>query len=160
MVQAVGENMRGMVDAMLGGDEVGVSESLRAVLATQMVGASGEQVDQTLEQQVKVFTSPWMMRFVEIDPAEYLSRVTQPTLALFGSVDLQVVPSINAPRMRDALRVCDPPFSVDSSIGVDPPKVNTEQVARLNSHALQFGRRWSRSDTHAAAAPAGTYSVH
>ena len=30
--------------------------------------------------------------------------MTQPALALFGSKDLQVLPSINAPRMRDALR--------------------------------------------------------
>ena len=103
MARSVGENMRAMVDAMIADDVDGVADPLRAVLATQMVGASGEQVEQNLEQQVKVFTSPWMMRFVEIDPADSLSRVTQPTLALFGSLDLQVLPSINASRMRDAL---------------------------------------------------------
>ena len=68
MVRTVGENMRVMVDAMLADDAEGVPGPLRNVLAAQLVGATDDQVDSSLAQQVQMFTSPWMLRFVEIDP--------------------------------------------------------------------------------------------
>ncbi len=103
LAASVGRHMQAMVEAMRSGDDTGMATSLRDVLRAQMVGATDQQVDDTLAQQIKVFGSPWMRRFVELNPADYLSRVSQPTLAMFGSLDLQVLPSINAEGMRAAL---------------------------------------------------------
>ncbi len=104
MVQTVETNMTELVEAMrAGGDPEAVAAPLRRVLAAQMVGATEEQIDQTLQQQVPIFTSPWMMSFAKSDPTQHLSRVIQPVLALFGELDLQVLPDVNAEPMRAAL---------------------------------------------------------
>jgi len=130
MARTVGEKMRVMVDALLADDPDGARDPLRVVLRTQMVGATEDQVDATFAQQIGMFTSPWMMRFVELDPAESLSRVTQPTLALFGGLDLQVVSDINAPRMRDAL---DRAPTEDVTIVTFPGLNHLFQTARTGS---------------------------
>lgn len=47
--------------------------------------------------------SPWMRFFVNYDPAPVLRRTRVPVLALTGSLDLQVLPSLNVPVMAAAL---------------------------------------------------------
>jgi hypothetical protein len=42
------------------------------------------------EPQATALCSPWMRTFLALDPAPYLAKVAVPTLALIGSVDLQV----------------------------------------------------------------------
>lgn len=42
------------------------------------------------EPQVTALTAPWMRTFLTLDPAPYIAKVSVPTLALTGSVDLQV----------------------------------------------------------------------
>jgi len=103
IARTVGQHMRAMVEAMRSGDDPGMATALRAVLRAQMIGATDQQVDDTLAQQIKVFGSPWMRRYVEINPADFLAGVSQPTLAMFGSLDLQVLPTINAEAVRAAL---------------------------------------------------------
>lgn len=53
--------------------------------------------------------SPWLRRFLQIDPRTYLERVRCPVLALVGSKDLQVPPAENLAGIREALaRDADP----------------------------------------------------
>lgn len=47
--------------------------------------------------------SPWWKNFLVIDPADYLSQLKIPVLALFGDKDLQVDPAQNAGPMEKAL---------------------------------------------------------
>jgi hypothetical protein len=42
------------------------------------------------EPQVTALAAPWMRAFLTLDPAPYIAKVSVPTLALIGSVDLQV----------------------------------------------------------------------
>jgi uncharacterized protein len=54
--------------------------------------------------QVNQIVAPWMRFFITFDPATVLRRVKCPVLALFGELDLQVLPAQNAPVMEQALR--------------------------------------------------------
>lgn len=54
--------------------------------------------------QVNQVTAPWMRFFITFDPVTVLRRVKCPVLALFGELDLQVLPAQNAPVMEQALR--------------------------------------------------------
>ena len=83
--------------------EADLKESLRSVFEVQAPGALEAQIDQLVADQVGFFASPWMRRLVMIEPAEFLSQVTQPTLALFGGRDVQVVPEVNVEPTRAAL---------------------------------------------------------
>ncbi|MBL8759650.1 MAG: alpha/beta fold hydrolase, partial [Phycisphaerae bacterium] len=60
-------------------------------------------LDAAVAQGVKQLSSPWMKTFIRLDPADALSKVRCPVLALFGDKDTQVVPAINAEPMRQAL---------------------------------------------------------
>lgn len=46
-------------------------------------------------QYVQPLSSPWMRAFIAIDPAEYLEKLTIPTLAINGLKDTQVTPMEN-----------------------------------------------------------------
>lgn len=102
-VATVQESMRAMVDALRAGDDEAAIEALRDVLAAQNPGAGPEQVDQIVQSQRGFFLSPWMKRFVELDPAEYLTRLDVPVLALFGERDVQVLPEVNVEPLEAAL---------------------------------------------------------
>jgi len=102
-VNAVVENMALMVDAIRAGDDESAIEALREVMSAQNPTGTPEQIDQIVGQQAGFFTSPWMKRFVDLDPAESLGRVSVPVLALFGELDVQVVPEVNVSPMREAL---------------------------------------------------------
>lgn len=52
---------------------------------------------------VKTLTSPWMSYFIRYQPSPILSKVKVPVLALNGEKDLQVLPKINLPAIREAL---------------------------------------------------------
>lgn len=54
--------------------------------------------------QVRQVTAPWMRFFITYDPVPALRRVKCPVLALFGELDLQVLPGQNAPVLEQALR--------------------------------------------------------
>ncbi len=57
----------------------------------QMLG--GMPIEQFIDQQTSLVTSPWMSTFLRLDPAVYLEKVRCPVLAVNGSNDLQVPPS-------------------------------------------------------------------
>lgn len=85
--------------------------AFQALVRAQMGVAEGAELTpeqaKLVEPQVAMasrqFSSPWMRRFVTLDPAAYLRRVRVPVLALFGSLDMQVLPSQNEPAVRAAL---------------------------------------------------------
>lgn len=62
-------------------------------------GAIDQQADAALAQ----LASPWMKRFLVLDPAVPLRKVTCPVLALNGSLDAQVTPEQNLPAIEKAL---------------------------------------------------------
>jgi pimeloyl-ACP methyl ester carboxylesterase len=62
-------------------------------------GLSGAQLDANLQQ----LESPWTRFFATYDPAPALRRTQVPVLALNGSLDLQVIASVNLPILRAAL---------------------------------------------------------
>ncbi len=56
-----------------------------------------------IDRQIKTITSPWFRYFLNYDPAKTLNNTTCPTLALFGSKDMQVPPEENKKAMDKAL---------------------------------------------------------
>ncbi len=68
---------------------------------------------ETIKQQLAFFQSPWMQFFLTHDPAEDWARVTAPTLAVFGGLDVQVDDEQNAPAVEAALkRAGNPDFTI------------------------------------------------
>jgi pimeloyl-ACP methyl ester carboxylesterase len=59
--------------------------------------------DPAAERQIKAANTPWMRFFLFYEPAETLAKVKVPVLALFGELDLQVLPSQNLPAVAAAL---------------------------------------------------------
>lgn len=78
--------------ALQSGVEEPTPEQLAAAAPDDMVNA-----------QIESFSSPWMRRFLEIDPRDSLRRVKVPVLALNGTKDTQVIASINLPEIEKAL---------------------------------------------------------
>lgn len=76
----------------------GVDACLREVLASQ--GVSEPDLAPLLAQ----IESPWMRWFLNYDPAPVLRRTQIPVLALNGSLDLQVLASLNVPVMEAAFQ--------------------------------------------------------
>jgi hypothetical protein len=64
---------------------------------------SGSVPEPQLTTQVKFLSSAWLRYFIEYDPANALSRVPCPVLAINGEKDLQVPPKLNLPAIRKAL---------------------------------------------------------
>lgn len=57
-----------------------------------------------MEGQYKGMVSPWYRFFLALDPAEYLSKVSCPVLAINGAKDCQVTPKENLAGIEKALR--------------------------------------------------------
>ena len=73
-----------------------------------------------LTTQVKFLSSAWMRYFIEYDPANALSKVTCPVLAINGEKDLQVPPKLNLPAIRKALEASgNKNYEVDELSGLN-----------------------------------------
>lgn len=57
----------------------------------------------SIEQGIRVSTTPWFRSLLREDPAVYLRTIKIPVLALFGDKDLQVAAEPNAKAVRDSL---------------------------------------------------------
>lgn len=53
-----------------------------------------------IDKGAREFQSPWLRTYVQLDPADYLTKVRVPTLAVFGMLDSQVDGEANAKRLR------------------------------------------------------------
>ena len=60
--------------------------------------------NETATQQMMTMSSPWMRRFLQIDPTVALRKVKVPVLALNGEKDLQVPPKENLAGIASALK--------------------------------------------------------
>lgn len=94
--KAVQERIVDLAAGPLGVEEKrsGLRDELRAVLGDRPEAING---------QVEGLVSPWMQFFLVHDPAEVLSSLDIPVLAVLGSRDLQVVPGENVPKLEEAL---------------------------------------------------------
>ena len=54
-------------------------------------------------ETISAMTSPWFRCFLELDPGEFISKITCPVFALYGSADTQVLPEPNLKAIKEAL---------------------------------------------------------
>ncbi len=66
-------------------------------------------VEAQVQAQITATRTPWFQFFIDYDPAATLRRVDTPVLALFGELDLQVIPAQNRGAMEEALRAGNHP---------------------------------------------------
>ena len=69
----------------------------------ELAPAEAAVVTGQLGGQLDVAASRWFRWALEFDPRPALARVRCPTLAVYGALDLQVPPDVNAPSLRSAL---------------------------------------------------------
>ena len=66
-------------------------------------------VEAQVQAQITATRTPWFQFFIDYDPAATLRTVDTPVLALFGELDLQVIPAQNRGPMEEALRAGNHP---------------------------------------------------
>ncbi len=69
---------------------------------------------------VETLSSPWMYNFIKFDPSGVISGVKCPVMALFGTLDFQVLEPLNATAFEKALSKSDTRrFEVHSFVGLN-----------------------------------------
>ncbi|MEZ6243975.1 MAG: alpha/beta fold hydrolase [Phycisphaerales bacterium] len=99
------ELRQSMLDAIREGldDEVKL-DRMRALVQHDTMGmATPEQVERQARLVLAQFDNKWGRELVTLDARDYLSKMTQPVLALNGSLDTQVLPELNLGAVREAL---------------------------------------------------------
>ena len=96
-----------------GRDPAELREELEAIIRAQIATASEEDLEvvadadefvkRQAQGQIAQLSTPWFRYFLTFDPATALRQTNVPVLALFGELDLQVLPSQNRPPMAEAL---------------------------------------------------------
>jgi pimeloyl-ACP methyl ester carboxylesterase len=76
--------------------EAAVTRIMQADTPAMPAGAVG--------MQAKYFSSPWYRFFIAYDPRIALAQVKVPILAINGAKDVQVVPGVNLPPIREATK--------------------------------------------------------
>ncbi|HSS79385.1 MAG TPA: alpha/beta hydrolase, partial [Thermoanaerobaculia bacterium] len=104
---AQSEDFALLADASLSRDDVMLKLRAKAAARrSQFTDAERAllQVDEaTIEQGIRLSSTPWFRSLLHEEPAVYLRTLKIPVLALFGERDLQVAPEVNAKAVRDAL---------------------------------------------------------
>lgn len=80
------------------------------------------------------FLTPWLRRFLALDPRNYLNKVTAPVLALGGEKDLQVPPAENLAQIQAALSQAAPASQVRQLPGLN----HLFQSARTGKNSEYF----------------------
>ena len=98
-----------LYDTVLAHEGSNLEDTLRQKLAelrseisemeANMLGLNEEAEDRIINQ----LSSPWMQKFMEIDPASYLERMKTPVLSIIGEKDVQVLPEENNAAIKEAL---------------------------------------------------------
>jgi uncharacterized protein len=70
---------------------------------TEFTAAELQNLKMALRVGLQQVNAPWFRHFLRYEPAEALRKVRCPVLALNGSVDLQVDPKLNLPKIEAAL---------------------------------------------------------
>ncbi|MEN8208996.1 MAG: alpha/beta fold hydrolase [Candidatus Fermentibacteria bacterium] len=108
------ETQRKIMDIILAGDdhseldELFRSETVASLeeLSEEELAELGEidvYVDYVVAQSISQVESDWFLNFLQHDPADEISAVSCPVLALYGSLDIQVPPEQNLESMQMAL---------------------------------------------------------
>ena len=83
-----------------------------ALSGTDVAAIPAEAMDAQVDGAVTQVSSPWMQRFLVLDPTVVLRRVKCPVLVLNGSLDTQVDAVQNVPPIEAALKVSGAPTTV------------------------------------------------
>jgi hypothetical protein len=87
---------RAIMDIIVNKEDGCNTEELQKIICDTIIAASSGVIDEkTAMTQAGQYTSPWMLFFLNYDPAAALRDVKSPTLAIYGSKDLQVPPKMN-----------------------------------------------------------------
>ena len=108
------ETQRKVMDIILAGDDhSGLDELFRYETLASLEDLSEEElaglgdidvyVDYVVAQSISQVESEWFLNFLQHDPADEISAVSCPVLALYGSLDIQVPPQRNLETMQVAL---------------------------------------------------------
>jgi pimeloyl-ACP methyl ester carboxylesterase len=98
-----------VVDAVKRGVPAAEFKTMIQQFSTEQVGKdlqsdeAREAARQMFMTQLQQLGGPWFEYFLKYDPSQDLRRATCPVLALIGELDLQVVPDVNLPVIREAL---------------------------------------------------------
>ncbi|MDH3735167.1 MAG: alpha/beta hydrolase [Gemmatimonadota bacterium] len=106
---------RQIFTAMAAGEDMEqFRDDIEAVVREQMANAPAENLEgvvadpeefvkSQVNTQMTQIKTPWFQYFITYDPADALRQTTVPALALFGELDLQVLPAQNRGPMAEAL---------------------------------------------------------
>lgn len=103
------ELLRLLGSALFDTDRVEWKRPVREKARKQYAELTGEQrqtrgaTDSSIERQLAMVTTPWLVQLVRYDPQPVLTRVRCPVLAINGEKDLQVAADENLPGIRRAL---------------------------------------------------------
>lgn len=79
-------------------------ENLEKELTTYLKTTMSNLSDEAVKGQVQTMTSKWFQYFIKYNPAENLSKVKCPVLAINGSLDFQVPSEMNLKAIETALQ--------------------------------------------------------
>lgn len=96
----------------------------------QTLGDLDKWAEETVNAQLATLQGAWMQFFLTHDPAETLSKVTVPVLALFGEKDTQVPPSANVEPLKAALKKAG---NQDVTVTIIPGANHLFQAAQTGS---------------------------
>jgi pimeloyl-ACP methyl ester carboxylesterase len=96
-----------------------------------MPGTGAVEPSQGLATALFQSMNPWLEYFMVTDPRDSISRVKVPVLALFGELDLQVVPAQNEPAVRAALEAAG---NTDVTVRVMPRLNHLFQTAKTGAN--------------------------
>jgi hypothetical protein len=112
--------------AKQGADDVVLRAKARELVIEQMklrvadmASVPPSAIDAQADAAVRQMATPWMKRFLTLDPAQYLSKVTCPVLALNGSLDTQVTVEQDLPAIEAALKKAKVPYEVKAMPGLN-----------------------------------------
>lgn len=99
----------GLVDLVLNPDRAPKGVELAEVLSEwektiqSLLDPQVRLPEGSAEAALAALRTPWMKAFLAHDPVPFLRQIRVPVLAVFCENDLQVLPDVNGPSMREAL---------------------------------------------------------
>lgn len=67
---------------------------------------------QRIDMLIAQSRNEWMRKFIELDPSEYIKKLSSPVLVLFGELDTQVPINTNEIPMRNALKKSNTKYEI------------------------------------------------
>ncbi|MEZ6234659.1 MAG: alpha/beta hydrolase [Phycisphaerales bacterium] len=140
-------------------------DELRAAADDVLVAFGRDRATLTPESSagiVRIHSAPWYVEYLASDPERPLRLLTVPTLAIYGAMDEQTPPRLDAPRLATALAEAG---NDDCTIRIIPdeghfflrspgaaPGDHAWGTARLNPDMMRMVGQWIADHTRAASA--------